>query len=123
MKINLKPTITNGQTHQDRLDAARRLSALIVEKHSDAIAAVVIAGSTAVNCDGPYSDLDMTVVTYPNISDQTKCYTCNGLTINLDYQTMEESIEEANEPYVGGCWRDVLSIYDPHDVVAQLAHK
>jgi len=47
------------------------------------------------------------------------CYPFNGLQINLDYQTIEESLEEACEPHAGGCWMSCLSLYDPDNRVAR----
>lgn len=123
MNIHLSSTRPDGFSHEQRLDAARSLASLVVERHGDAIAAVVVAGSAAVDLDGPYSDLDMTVVTHAGLSDQTKCYTWRGLTINLDYQTIDESLEEARQPYEGGCWRDVLSLYDSNQTVQRLAEE
>lgn len=108
-----------GHSHQQRLDAARQLVALILEEHGDTVAAIVVFGTTAIGLDGPYSDLDMTVVTRRDIGGHSKCYPCNGLQINLDYQTVEESFEEAREPHAGGCWVTCLPLYDPTGIVAR----
>ncbi len=120
MHINHSKIESRGYTNQQRLEIARQLAQLVKERHGNAIAAVVVCGSTSVGLDGPYSDLDMTVVTYANLSDRTKCYTYKGLPINLDYQTVDESFDEARTPYEGGCWRDVLIIHDPDKIVPRL---
>lgn len=120
MNVKLRNGLPPGTSHEGRLCIARRLLSHILKEHGPKIAAVCIYGSTSVDCDGPYSDLDITVLTYPDIGDQTKYYTLAGLSIALDYQTIEESLEEVRDPREGGCWRDIRVLYDPHGEVEKL---
>ncbi len=120
MDIRLRDDLPAGVSHEQRLCVARELASRVVAKHGAAIAAIAIYGTTSINVDGPYSDLDMTIVTYPDMGHETKCYTCGGLTINLDYQTVEESMEEAVDPNEGGPWMTVGVLYDPNGVIEQL---
>ena len=119
MNTILRDSVPPGHSHQQRLDVAGQLASLILDKHGDTVVAIVVFGTTAIEQDGPYSDLDMTVVTYDDIGGHSKSYSFNGLQINLDYQTIEESLEEAREPHAGGCWVRCLSLYDPNNMVAQ----
>jgi len=124
MKTKLREQIEPGFTHEERLDIAHRIMTLCLARHGDKIAAIGIYGSTAVDRDQPYSDLDMTVVTYDDLDDETKCYCLNGLVVNLDYQTLEGSLkEEADVPGEGGCWTSFLGLYDPDGVLEQLKHR
>jgi kanamycin nucleotidyltransferase len=119
MNIALRDSVPAGHSHQQRLDVAGQLASLILDKHGNTVVAIVVFGTTAIEQDGPYSDLDMTVVTRDDIGGHSKSYPFLGLQINLDYQTIEESFEEAREPHAGGCWVKCLSLYDPHDMVAK----
>jgi kanamycin nucleotidyltransferase len=119
MDIRLRDNLPAGVSHEQRLAVARELASRVVAQHGEAVAAITIYGTTSIGVDGPYSDLDMTIVTYPDIGHETKCYTHAGLTINLDYQTVEESMEEARDPNEGGPWMTVQVLYDPHGVIEQ----
>lgn len=121
MEVKLRDQIGLGVTHEERLAVAHRIVELCLMRHGREIAAIGIYGSTAVDKDLPYSDLDMTVVTYSDLDDQTKCYHLNGLTVELDYQTVTESMkDEANVPGEGGCWASFLGLYDPDGVLTKL---
>ena len=120
MNTALRESAPAGHSHRQRLEAAGKLAALILERHGDTVVAIVALGTTAIGQDGPYSDLDMTVVTRRDIGGHSKCYPCDGLQINLDYQTVEESFEEAREPHMGGCWANCLPLHDPTGLAARL---
>jgi kanamycin nucleotidyltransferase len=119
MDIVLRDNLPAGVSHEQRLRVAKDLAARIVAKHGSAVAAIAIYGSASIGTDGPYSDLDMTVVTYPEMGQETKCYTCAGLIISIDYQTVEESMKEARDANEGGPWMTVQVLYDPHGVIEQ----
>jgi kanamycin nucleotidyltransferase len=121
MGVVLKPGIASGRTHDQRLSIARQIADMCIAKHGDRIAAICVYGSTAVDLDLPYSDLDMTVLTRVDLDRETRCYTHDGLTINLDYQTIEDTIrEEVDVPGEAGCWTSVLVLHDPERVVDDL---
>lgn len=121
MDVTLGAGIDPGTTHQERLDVTRRIAASCLEKHGDAVAAICIYGTTAVDMDLPYSDLDMTILTRVDLDAETRGYTYGGLTINLDYQTLEDTIrEEIDVPGEGGCWTTARVLYDPDGVVEEL---
>ena len=120
-QAKLREGIEPGFTHGERLDVARNVADLCLERYGARIAAIGICGSTAVERDQAYSDLDMTVLTYEDLGDQTKCYCLNGLSVNLDYQTVEESLkDEAAVPGEGGCWTSFLVLHDRGGEVAKL---
>jgi kanamycin nucleotidyltransferase len=121
MDVALRKDLSGGHSHQHRLAIARQLAGRIVARHGEVVVAIVVFGSTAIGADGPYSDLDVTVVTRVDLGDQSKCYPCEGLQINLDYQTVEESFDEAREPHGGGCWLTCISLYDPTALTRELA--
>jgi hypothetical protein len=121
MNVIVRKGLSAGHSHQHRLAVARQLAGRVLARHGEAVVAIVLCGSTAVGADGPYSDLDVTVVTREDIGGQSKCYPFEGLQINLDYQTVEESFEEAREPHGGGCWLACTPLYDPAGRTRELA--
>jgi hypothetical protein len=121
MHLAARKDLDAGHSHQERLAVARQLAGRILARHGEAVVAIVIVGSTAVGADGPYSDLDVTAVTREDLGDQSKSYPCEGLQINLDYQTVDESFEEAREPHGGGCWLACIPLYDPTGLARELA--
>jgi hypothetical protein len=121
MDVALRKGLDAGHSHQRRLAIAHQLTEQILARHGDRVAAIVLFGFTAVGGDGPYSDLDMAVVTHEDLGAHSKCYPCRGLQINLDYQTVEESFEEAREPHTGGCWPTCIPLYDPAGLTRQFA--
>lgn len=121
MEAILRKDIHAGHSHQQRLMIANQLAGRILSRHGEAVAAIVVFGSTAADADGPYSDLDITVVTHADLGSQSKCYPYQFLQINLDYQTVQESFDEAREPHGGGCWLTCIPLFDPEELTRQLA--
>jgi predicted nucleotidyltransferase len=115
MQVNLRDSVPVGHSHEQRMELARQLASLILEEHDAAVAAIVIFGTTAIGLDGPYSDLDVTVVTQSDLGHHSQCYLYDRLQINLDYQNIEESLAEASEPHMRGCWITYLPLYDPEN--------
>jgi len=115
--IQLADSLPKGFDHDQRLRIARELCDLCLQQHGEKIAAIGIYGSTAIGLDDPYSDLDMTVVCRADLAAESKCYSHLGLPINLDYQSIDDCLEEANDPVEGGCWIDFLVLHDPENIV------
>ena len=46
--------------------------------------------------------------------------TQDGLLLNLDYQTWDESVAEAKNPELAGAWYDFLVLYDPDELFSAL---
>jgi hypothetical protein len=61
-----------------------------VIRHGAAILGVGIDGTTAIGLDGPYSDLDMTVITRINIGQESAVTTGDGFLVNLDYMPQQK---------------------------------
>lgn len=120
MDIRLRENLPAGVSHEQRLAVAQELATRVVTRHSSAVAAIAIRGSTAVGADGPYSNLDVIVVTYPDMSQESKCYSHAGMAIRLDYRTVEEAMGEARDPSAGGAWMTAQVLYDPQGVVEDL---
>jgi hypothetical protein len=121
MDVAVRKDVGPGHSHEHRLAVARRLAARVLDRHGEAVVAIALVGSAATGADGPYSDLDVTVMTREDVGDQSKCYPLEGLQINLDYQTVEESFAEAREPHGGGCWLACVPLYDPAGLTRELA--
>lgn len=123
-KVKLRNGISSGLSHDNRMKTATMIADGVRQKHGNAIAAIGIYGSTAVSCDLPYSDLDMTIVTYEDLDAETKCYSYCGIPVQLDYQTVQDSMEqESSVPGEGGCWDSFLVLYDPDNVVGKLRER
>jgi kanamycin nucleotidyltransferase len=124
MKVTLRDGVGAGFLHDTRMKLAATIVDSVKRKHGKKIAAIGIYGTTAVSCDLPYSDLDMTIVTYEDIDSETKCYSFCGMPIQLDYQTVQDSMEtESSVPGEGGCWDSFLVLYDPDGVVGKLRER
>ena len=109
-----------GCSHEERVAAAHRCMAEAMAKDGADILAVGIYGTTAIGCDGPYSDLDMTFITRTDLGQESAVTTRDGLLLNLDYQTWDESVEEARDPELAGTWADFLVLYDPDGLLPAL---
>ncbi|NKB71618.1 MAG: hypothetical protein GKR89_31475 [Candidatus Latescibacteria bacterium] len=121
MNIRLKKGIDPGMSHQRRLEIARKIVEICRDKYGAQIAAIGVYGSTAVDKDLPYSDLDMTILTRTDLGGETRCFEYEGIPVQLDFQTIEESLEaEARIPGQGGCWTTFLPLYDPDGEVERL---
>jgi kanamycin nucleotidyltransferase len=81
-------------------------------KHGAKILGVGIYGTTAVGLDGPYSDLDMTFITRTDLGHESAVIARDGLLLNLDHQTWDESVAEATDPELAGTWADFPVLYD-----------
>ena len=120
-RAELRGEIEPAHTHEDRLAVAREVVEMCLQVYGDKVAAIGIYGSTAVERDGPFSDLDITVLTNDDLGQETKCYSLDGLCVNIDYQTVVESVEtEVSVPGSGGCWTSFLTLYDRDGVVTRL---
>ena len=120
-RTSLREGIERDYSHEDRLEVARRVTDICLQAHGEKIAAVGIYGSTAVKRDRAYSDLDMTILTYEDLGQHTKCYSLNGLCVNLDYQTIAESMaSEATVPGSGGCWASFMVLYERDGAASRL---
>lgn len=120
LHVSLSAQAPRGRSHEERLTAARRIMDAALAKHGDVILAIGIYGTTAIGLDGPYSDLDMTFMTRVAMGDASEVTTRDGLLLNLDYQTWEESVAEANDPELAGTWADILVLHDPDNLFPAL---
>ncbi len=121
LNVRLGAAAGPGRSHEQRLASARQIIADLFLQHGPAILAVGIYGTTAIGLDGPFSDLDMTFITRTDISHESAVITRNGLLVNLDYQTWNESVAEANDPELAGTWADFLALHDPDGLFPALA--
>ncbi len=120
LNVRLNDAAGPGVSHEQRLAAAHQITADALARHGPAILAVGIYGTTAIGLDGPHSDLDMTFITRIDISHESVVNTQDGLLVNLDYQTWDESVAEARNPELAGTWADFLVLYDPEGLFPAL---
>ena len=113
LHVRLSAAAGPGQSHTERIATAQRTMSDAIVRHGSAILGVGIYGTTAIGLDGPYSDLDMTFITRIDIDHESKVTTLDGLLLNLDYQTWDESVAEAKNSELAGAWHDFLVLYDP----------
>jgi kanamycin nucleotidyltransferase len=113
LRVRLSAAVGSGRSHWDRVAAAQRIMADALIQHGTAILAVGIYGTTAIGLDGPYSDLDVTFITRIDIGHESAATTQDGLILNRDYQTWDESFAEAKDPELAGTWADFLVLHDP----------
>ncbi len=120
LHVQLSPAVGRGRSHGERVSAAEQIMADAVTRHGAVILAVGIYGTTSIGLDGPYSDLDMTFITRVDIGNESVVMTQDGLLLNLDYQTWDESVAEAKDPELAGTWADFLVLHDPDDLFPTL---
>jgi hypothetical protein len=120
LQVQLSAEAGPGRSRGERITAAYQVMAEAMAKHAAAILGVGIYGTTAVGLDGPYSDLDMTFITRMDISHESAVTMRDGLLLNLDYQTWDESVSEAKDPELAGTWADFLVLYDPDNLFPAL---
>jgi hypothetical protein len=113
LHVQLSPGVGPGRSHEERVAAAHRATAEAIAKHGADILAAGIYGTTAIGLDGPFSDLDMTFITRRDLGHESDVAMREGLLLNLDYQTWEESVAEARDPELAGTWADFAVLHDP----------
>jgi kanamycin nucleotidyltransferase len=84
-------------SHEERLDVARQISTLILEKYGESVLAVFVIGSVAKKLERPYSDLEMICVVRDGVEVLSKKYVYKGLVIDFDYPQESSFLKEARE--------------------------
>jgi hypothetical protein len=109
-----------GKSHDERIAAAHAAMTEAMAKHGSMLLAVGIYGTTAIGLDVPFSDLDMTFMTRADLGYESTVIVREGLLLNLDYQTWDESVAEARVPELAETWTDLLELRDPDDLFPRL---
>ena len=84
-------------THEQRVEIARRLSNLVLDKYGDNVLAIFVYGSTSKNLDRPYSDLEISVIIRDGVEVPMKYYVLNGLVIQIEYVQSSVSLRAAEK--------------------------
>lgn len=82
-------------THEQRVEIARRISNLVLDKYGDNVLAIFVYGSTSKNLDRPYSDLEISVIVRDGVEVPMKYYLLNGLVIQIEYVQSSVSLRAA----------------------------
>ncbi len=93
---------TRKVSHEERLDVARQISDLLLEKYQGSVLAVCVSGSVAKQLDRPYSDLEILCVVSDGLEIAHKYYVYNGLLVEIDYPQESNFLKAARE--VGWDW-------------------
>ncbi len=88
---------TRKVSHEERLDVARQISALILEKYQESVLVVCVSGSVAKRLDRPYSDLEILCVVSDGLEIAHKHYLYNGLLVEIDYPQESNFLKAARE--------------------------
>lgn len=84
-------------THEQRVEIARRISKLVLDKYGDDILGIFVYGSTSKNLDRPYSDLEISVIVRDGLEIPMKYYLLNGLVIQIEYVQSSVSLRAAEK--------------------------
>lgn len=76
-------------THEERMELAGRLCALIIERYEDTVLAVFVTSSTARGLDLGFSDLELTAVHGDGTAPVSRSYYYRGILIEVEH--LEES--------------------------------
>jgi KNTase C-terminal domain len=120
LQVRLSADAGPAKSHDERIAAAHAAMAEAMAKHGSTLLGVGIYGMTALCLDGPYSDLDITFITRTDIGHESTVVARQGLLLNLDYQTWDESVAEARDPELAGAWADFLVLHDPDGLFPRL---
>ena len=81
-------------SHEERLDAGKRICSKVLETFDDKVLAVLIVGSTSKSLDRPFSDLEMDVIVKDGFEIPTKYYSHDGLLVQIDYKQETSFLKE-----------------------------
>ncbi len=109
-----------AKSDADRKRVASEIVKRALDEQGDAVLGIVICGSVARGYDGPCSDLDLTVVTEPDLGHLTCAEIVDGLLVQTDYQTLAESEAEAQAPLEAGNWIECVVLCDFGDTIGEL---
>ncbi len=104
-------------SHEERLDVAKRISTLILEKYGESVLAVCVIGSVAKKLERPYSDLEMICVLRDGVDVQSKLYMYRGLVVDIGYAQESSFLKDARElgfdwPLVADQFRNRIVLFE-----------
>ncbi|WP_123040978.1 kanamycin nucleotidyltransferase C-terminal domain-containing protein [Cohnella candidum] len=105
-------------TREQKLAFARSVKDRLLSLHGDAILAIGIYGSLGRGTDGPYSDIELHVVTQDNVPIQGHEFILPPFKLELSSATVTEFREKARRiddywPIRSGSYVDVYPLHDP----------
>ncbi len=112
-------------TREEKLEMIHQIKDRFLHKHGEDIIAIGVYGSVGLGKDGPYSDIEMHVVTKNGISLKGHEFIYDKFKIEISTNQKDEIYKEASEvtdmwPIKAGSYVNILPIYDPSNIFEEL---
>ncbi len=107
-------------SHEERLEAARQISTLILGKYGESVLAVFVVGSVAKKLERPYSDVELICVLRDGVEVPSKLYVYKGLVVDIGYAQESSFLKDARE--MGFDWPLVADQYRNRIVLFEREH-
>ncbi|GAA0323833.1 aminoglycoside O-nucleotidyltransferase ANT(4')-Ia [Bacillus carboniphilus] len=115
----------NATTREEKLKIIEEIKNRLLMQHGEQIIAIGVYGSIGLGKEGPYSDIEMHVVTEDGYTFSGKEFIFPPFKIEIGVDQKSELLEEAQKVHDGwaikaGVYHHVMRIYDPHDFFGEL---
>lgn len=112
-------------TRKEKFEMINTLKGRLLAVHGDAVLAIGVYGSIALETDGPYSDIEMHVITTDGSKIKTLEFVYDKFKIELTTNSRTAFFKEAEEvddswAIKAGTFIHVLPIYDPTGLFGQV---
>ena len=112
-------------TRKEKFEMIDLLKRRLLATHGDDILAIGAYGSIAFGTDGPYSDIEMHVITKDGSGVKTREFVCDKFKIELtanDSSTFLKEAQEVDDSWAikAGAFIHILPVYDPESFFEQV---
>lgn len=112
-------------TREEKLELIDKIKNRLLHKHGDNILAIGVYGSIALESDGPYSDIEIHVVTKDGTPLENHEFIFGKFKIEIGSRYQSELIKKARKvddswAIKAGSFINILSIYDPLHIFEEL---
>lgn len=112
-------------TREEKLRIANEIKTRLLNRFKESILAIGIYGSTGKGTAGPYSDLEMHVITDNDTKMEQHEFIYDPFKIEISSRTKDEIYRDARKiddmwPIKAGAFVHVLALYDPYHIFEEL---
>ncbi|MFS0782565.1 nucleotidyltransferase domain-containing protein [Bacillus sp. 1P06AnD] len=112
-------------TREEKIEIAKDIRNRLLKNHRNKVLAIGIYGSIALGKDGPYSDIEMHVITKDGTYIKNQEFIYSKYKIEINVKEKSEIIQQASG--VDDSWAiktvaftHILSLYDPGDLFKEI---
>ena len=111
-------------TREEKMNIIHQIKDRLLQLHGDSILAIGLYGSIAQKIDGPYSDIELRVVTQDGVSlPDTNSYTPFKIEIGMEQkQDILKDAASVDDSWAitAGAYVHLQEIYDPANLLAEI---